>query len=86
MSIQDITIVITSFRSDEKIKVCLKSIKADCKVIIVENSNNMDFKKNVEEIRGRGLIGFVRGLVGCGRGHDSFVWGPVVFRLGFLCI
>ena len=49
MSIQDITIVITSFRSDEKIKVCLKSIKADCKVIIVENSNNMDFKKNVEE-------------------------------------
>ena len=49
MSIKDITIVITSFRSDEKIKVCLNSINADCKVIIVENSNNIEFKKSIEE-------------------------------------
>ena len=49
MSIKDITIVITSFRSDTKIKVCLNSINADCKVIIVENSNNIEFKKSIEE-------------------------------------
>ena len=48
MSIKDITIVITSFRSDEKIKVCLNSINADCKVIIVENSNNKNIKNEIE--------------------------------------
>ena len=45
MSIRDITVVITSFKSDEKIKKCLNSIDKECKVINVENSNNLEHKK-----------------------------------------
>ena len=49
MSIKDITVVITSFKSDEKLRNCLNSIDRQCKVIIVENSNNLEFKKNFEQ-------------------------------------
>ena len=49
MSIRDITIVITSFKSEEKIKKCLNSIDKECKVINVENSNNIEHKKNIEK-------------------------------------
>ena len=48
MSIQDITIVITSFKSDAIIKNCLKSINRQCQIIVVENSNDLQFKKNIE--------------------------------------
>ena len=41
MSIKDITIVITSFKSEKKIKKCLNSIDKECKVINIENSNNL---------------------------------------------
>ena len=49
MSIKDITIIIASFKSDEKVKKCLNSINDQCKVIVVENSNNLEFKKNFED-------------------------------------
>ena len=49
MSIKEITIVITSFNSDEKINSCLHSIDSDCKVVLVENSNNTEFKKKIEK-------------------------------------
>ena len=49
MSINDITIVITSFRSKTKIKKCLNSIDKNCYVINVENSNDTEFKKNIEK-------------------------------------
>ena len=48
MSIQDITIVITSFKSDERIENCLNSIDRSCKVIVVENSSDNEFKKKIE--------------------------------------
>ena len=49
MSIKDITIVITSFKSDEIIRNCLNSINRQYQVILVENSNDLEFKKNVEQ-------------------------------------
>ena len=49
MSVKDITIVVTSFKSDKKVINCLNSIDKQCKVIIVENSNNLEFKKNFEQ-------------------------------------
>ena len=49
MSIKDITIVITSFKSNEIIKNCLKSIDRQCQIVIVENSNDLGFKKNIEQ-------------------------------------
>ena len=49
MTYHDITVVITSFRSETKIFDCLNSIKPEVKVLIIENSNNSDFKKKAEK-------------------------------------
>ena len=45
MSIKDITIVITSFKSGEIIRNCLNSIDRQCQTIIIENSNDQVFKE-----------------------------------------
>ena len=49
MSYKDITIVITSFKSQNKIISCLDSIKTDIKVLVIENSNNIGFKESIED-------------------------------------
>ncbi len=49
MSIRDITIIITSFKSEKKIRNCLNSINSQCSVINVENSDNIEHKKKIEE-------------------------------------
>tara|TARA_B100000029_G_scaffold484980_1_gene537812 strand:- start:789 stop:1622 length:834 start_codon:yes stop_codon:yes gene_type:complete len=49
MSIKDITIIITSFKSEKKIRRCLNSIDSQCSVINVENSSNQEHKKNIEK-------------------------------------
>ena len=49
MSIKDITIVITSFKSENKIRFCLNSIDKQCGVINVENSNDQKYKQKIEE-------------------------------------
>lgn len=49
MSIQDLTIVITTFKSENAVSECLKHIDKDCKVINIENSNNQDYKKKIEQ-------------------------------------
>ena len=49
MSIKDITIVIASFKSEKKIKNCLNSIDNQVKVLVIENSNNLSFKENLEK-------------------------------------
>ena len=49
MSTKDITIVVTSFKSDKIIRNCLNSIDRHYQVILVENSNNLELKKSVEQ-------------------------------------
>ena len=49
MSIKDITVVITTFRSSEKIKNCLNSIDRQSKVLLIENSNDSSIKENIEK-------------------------------------
>ena len=49
MESKELTIVIVTFRSDEKITECLKSISNEIPVIVVENSNNENFKKKIEQ-------------------------------------
>ena len=49
MSIEDITIIITSFKSSNKINSCLDSINRKTKVIIIENSGSYKFKEVVEK-------------------------------------
>ena len=48
MKSKDLTIIIVTFKSEERIINCLKSIPSDIPVIIVENSNNKNFKKDIE--------------------------------------
>jgi len=48
MDSNDLTIVIVTFNSELKIINCLKSIRNKAQIIVVENSNNENFKKNLE--------------------------------------
>ena len=49
MSIKDITIVIASFKSEKKIENCLNSIDSQVKILVIENSNDINFKENLEK-------------------------------------
>ena len=49
MSQNKITIVITTYKSGNKIINCLKSIDRNYRVIVVENSNNQNFKNEIEK-------------------------------------
>ncbi len=49
MDFDKITIVITTFHSEKKILNCLKSIDSKIKVIVIENSNNINFKNDIEK-------------------------------------
>ena len=46
---KELTIVINTFNSEDKINDCLSSIASNHKVIVVENSSNLNFKKKIEE-------------------------------------
>ena len=48
MKSQDITVIITSFHSGEKIFECINSINKDVKIIIIENSNDQLLKKEIQ--------------------------------------
>ena len=49
MSFDNITVVINTFYSEDKISACLNSIPLNLKVVIVENSNNDKFKIDIEK-------------------------------------
>ena len=49
MSLNDITIIITTYKSSKKVEYCLDSINEKCKVLIVENSNDQNLKESVEK-------------------------------------
>ena len=49
MSIKDITIIIATFKSNEKIIKCLDSINSNAQVLVIENSNDSQFKENLEK-------------------------------------
>ena len=40
MSYNDLTVIITSFKSEKKIIPCLESINSNLRVIVIENSND----------------------------------------------
>ena len=49
MSYKDLTILITTFHSGNKIIPCLDSINSAVRVLIIENSNNKKFKDKIEK-------------------------------------
>ena len=50
MEFKELTIVIVTFKSEEKIYNCLNSIANEIPVIIIENSNNKNFKKKQSKL------------------------------------
>ena len=48
MNENDLSIVITTLKSEEKIYQCLDSLKGNIKVLVIENSNNENFKNSIE--------------------------------------
>ena len=49
MESNDLSVVIVTYRSENKIFSCLDSIPGEIDVIVVENSNNEEFKKLIEQ-------------------------------------
>ena len=48
MESNELTIVIVTYKSEEKIFSCLQSIPGNLPIFVIENSNNQEFKKKVE--------------------------------------
>ena len=49
ISRQNLTAIIVSFMSEKVIHDCINSIPKDIKIVIVDNSNNKFFKKDIEK-------------------------------------
>ena len=45
---KEITVIINTFKSEDKIYNCLNSIPQQTFIIVIENSNNTNFKKSLE--------------------------------------
>ena len=49
MTNSELTVIITTFKSESKIDSCLDSIDSSIKIIVVENSSNHKFKEYIEQ-------------------------------------
>ena len=49
ISRQNLSVIIVSFKSDHIIHHCISSIDKEIEIIVIDNSNNAKFKKNIEE-------------------------------------
>jgi N-acetylglucosaminyl-diphospho-decaprenol L-rhamnosyltransferase len=48
LSLNNLTFIIVTFKSDHIINECIKSLPKDSNIIIIENSNNRELKKKLE--------------------------------------
>jgi len=48
ISRQNLTVIIVTFKSENVIHSCIQSIDTDIKILIVDNSNNKEFKEDIE--------------------------------------
>jgi len=46
---QNLSVIIVSFKSDHVIHRCIQSIDKQIEIIVIDNSNNIKFKNNIEE-------------------------------------
>ena len=49
ISRQNLSVIIVSFKSDHIIHHCINSIDKEIEIIVVDNSNNIEFKKKIEK-------------------------------------
>ena len=45
---QNLSVIIVSYRSDHIIKNCIDSIDSEIEIVVIDNSNNFEFKKKIE--------------------------------------
>ena len=45
---QNLSVIIVSYRSDHVIKNCIDSIDSEIEIVVIDNSNNFEFKKKIE--------------------------------------
>jgi N-acetylglucosaminyl-diphospho-decaprenol L-rhamnosyltransferase len=70
MSNVDLTIIITTYKSEEKVEDCLNSIDPCIQVIIVENSSNKKFKDDIEKKFKNVTCYLTNDNLGYGRGNN----------------
>ena len=70
ISRQNLSIVIVTFKSEEVIHECIKSIDKDIKIIIIENSNNTQFKDELEAMYSNVSCFLSYDNLGMGRGNN----------------
>ena len=70
ISRQNLSIVIVTFKSEEVIHECIKSIDKDIKIIIIENSNNIQFKDELEAMYSNVSCFLSYDNLGMGRGNN----------------
>ena len=49
MNLSELSIVIVTYKSEDKIFSCLNSIPSEISTYVIENSNNLEFKNNLEK-------------------------------------
>ena len=67
---ENITIVIVSFKSGHIIEKCIKSIKPDIKIIIIENSDNIYIKNYLENKFSNVKVIIAKENLGYGKGNN----------------
>ena len=70
ISRQNLSIVIVTFKSETVIHNCIKSIDKDIKIIVVENSNNYQFKEDLEESYSNVSCELTSNNLGMGAGNN----------------
>ena len=50
ISRQNLTAVIVTFKSENVIHECIRSISEDIKIVVVDNSKDRELKENIEKI------------------------------------
>jgi len=70
ISRQNLSIVIVTFKSEAVIHECIKSIDKGIKIIVIENSNNSQFKEELELRYNNVTCVLSYGNLGMGRGNN----------------
>ena len=70
ISRQNISVIIVTYKSEEVIDDCLKSIPSDINILIIDNSGDHKFKQNIEKKHNNVLCTVLSENLGMGAGNN----------------
>ena len=70
ISRQNLSVIIVSFKSDHIIQQCIDSIDKEIEIIVIDNSNNLEFKKHIEDKYENVRCILSRNNIGMGAGNN----------------